>query len=197
MSSTGTSRKSLFCVRHGETAWSLTGQHTGMTNIPLTRNGRELAKRLRSHLGRHSFSLVLVSPLGRARETCQLAGLGDNAVVTPDLAEWDYGRYESLTPGEIRRLDPLWMIFRDGCPEGESPDQVCVRVDRVIDQALAVDGDVALFAHGHILRTLAARWIGLPVREGRRFQLGTGTLSVLGFYHEDRAVRVWNAPLDS
>ena len=142
-----------------------------------------------------SFALVLVSPLQRARETCALAGLGEKAVVDPDLAEWNYGSYEGLTSAQIHEENPGWMRFRDGCPGGETPAEVGARVDRVIERALAADGDVALFAHGHVLRTLAARWIGLPPEEGRRFLLDTGTLCILGFYRDVRAVRVWNAPL--
>jgi probable phosphoglycerate mutase len=185
----------LFCVRHGETAWSLSGQHTGLTDIPLTDNGRRQAKQLASGLDRERISLVLVSPLQRARETCALAGFGDGAVVTLDLVEWNYGQYEGLTTDEIQERAPGWQLFRDGCPGGETPDQVGARVDRVIERALAAKGDVALFAHGHVLRTLAARWIGLPPHEGQRFLLGTGTLCALGFYRDVRAVSVWNAEL--
>ncbi len=185
----------LFCVRHGETDWSLSGQHTGVTDIPLTENGRQLAKQLAAALSREDFALVLVSPLQRARETCALAGLGEKAVVDPDLAEWNYGTYEGITSAEIHEKNPGWMVFRDGCPGGETPEEVGARVDRVIERAMAAGGDVALFAHGHVLRTLAARWIGLPPEEGQRFLLGTGTLCILGFYRHVRALRVWNAPL--
>jgi probable phosphoglycerate mutase len=185
----------LFCVRHGETEWSLSGQHTGVTDIPLTENGRQVAKRLAAPLARQSFALVLVSPLQRARETCALAGLGEKAIVDPDLAEWNYGTYEGITSAEIHEKDPGWMVFRDGSPGGETPAEVGVRVDRVIARALSENGDVALFAHGHVLRTLAARWIELPPEEGQRFLLDTGTLGILGFYRDARAVRVWNAPL--
>ena len=191
----GANAMSLFCIRHGETEWSLSGQHTGVTDIPLTERGRELAKRLRAPLSRCRFSLVLVSPLKRALETCSLAGLADHAQVEPDLVEWDYGEYEGLTTEQIRANDPGWILFRDGCPGGEAPDEVGRRVDRIISRALEVDGDVALFAHGHVLRTLAARWIGLAPQEGMRFLLDTGTLSTLGFYRGTRAVRSWNAPL--
>ena len=185
----------LYCVRHGETEWSLSGQHTGVTDIPLTDNGRQLARRLSDVLSGRDFALVLVSPLQRARETCALAGLGEKAVVDPDLAEWNYGGYEGITAAEIHERNPGWMVFRDGCPDGETPAEVGVRVDRVIERALAVDGDVALFSHGHVLRALAARWIGLPPTEGQRFLLDTGTLCILGFYRDVRALRVWNAPL--
>ena len=173
----------VFCVRHGETEWSLSGQHTGVTDIPLTDNGRRArGATLRPTLSRQRFALVLVSPLKRARETCMLAGLGEQAIVDPDLAEWNYGSYEGITSARIHEQRPGWIVFRDGCPGGETPDEVGVRADRVIARALAADGDVALFAHGHILRTLAARWIGLPPGEGQRFLLDTGTLCILGFY---------------
>ena len=186
---------SVFAIRHGETAWSLSGQHTGTTDIPLTENGRRLALRLRPVLAKEKFDLVLVSPMQRARETCALAGLGDAAVVDPDLSEWNYGEYEGLTPRQIHESTPGWLIFRDGCPGGESPAQVGVRADRVIARARAVDGDVALFAHGHVLRALAARWIGSPAGAGQHFLLDTGTVCVLGYYRDVPAVRVWNGPL--
>ena len=148
-------------------------------------------------LARERFALVLVSPMQRAQETCQLAGLGDAAVVDPDLAEWNYGEYEGLTPEQIHRLAPGWLLFRDGCPGGEAPAQVGARADRVIARARAAGGDVALFAHGHVLRVLAARWIGLPPSAGQHFLLDTGTLCVLGYYQEIPAVRIWNGPLVS
>ena len=187
----------VFAIRHGETAWSLSGQHTGTTDIPLTDNGRRLAERMRPVLAKQTFALVLVSPLQRARETCELAGLGDAAVIEPDLVEWNYGEYEGLTPKQINEKAPGWLIFRDGCPGGETPEQVGARVDRVIARARAAEGDVALFAHGHVLRVLAARWLGLPPRGGQHFLLNTGTLSVLGYYHDIPAVRIWNGPLSA
>jgi probable phosphoglycerate mutase len=187
----------LFPIRHGETAWSLSGQHTGTTDIQLTDNGRRLALRLRPALAKEAFALFLVSPLQRARETCELAGFGDRAVVEPDLVEWNYGAYEGLTPKQIHGQAPGWLIFRDGCPGGETPDQVGARVDRVIARSRAVEGDVALFAHGHVLRVLAARWLGLPAGAGQHFLLDTGTLSVLGYYRDIPAVRIWNGPLVS
>ncbi|HSA80167.1 MAG TPA: histidine phosphatase family protein, partial [Geminicoccaceae bacterium] len=156
----------VFAIRHGETAWSLNGQHTGTTDIPLTDNGRRLAERLRPALAKEAFALVLVSPMQRARGTCELAGLGDGAVTDHDLVEWNYGEYEGLTPKQIRNVTPDWLIFRDGCPGGEAPEQVGARVDRVIARARAAEGDVALFAHGHVLRVLAARWLGLPAAAG-------------------------------
>ena len=185
----------VFAIRHGETAWSLSGQHTGTTDIPLTDNGRRLAERIRPVLAREKFALVLVSPLQRARETCERAGLGDKAVVDSDLVEWNYGKYEGLTPKQIHETAPGWLIFRDGCPGGEAPDQVGARADRAIARARSVEGDVALFAHGHVLRVLAARWIGLPAGAGQHFLLHTGTLNVLGYYRGIPAVKMWNAPL--
>ena len=184
-------------IRHGETAWSLSGQHTGVTDLPLTDNGRRLAARIRPVLAREKFALVLVSPMQRAGETCLLAGLGDAAVVDPDLAEWNYGEYEGLTPEQIHKVAPNWLLFRDGCPGGEAPAQVGLRADRVISRARAGGGDVALFAHGHVLRVRAARWIGLPPSAGQHFLLDTGTLCVLGYYQEIPAVRIWNTPLVS
>jgi broad specificity phosphatase PhoE len=187
----------VLAIRHGETAWSLSGQHTGVTDVPLTDNGRRLAEKLRPALAKETFALILVSPLRRAQETCTLAGLRDRAVVDPDLSEWNYGEYEGLTTRQIHDVRPSWMIFRDGCPGGETPEQVATRVDRVIDRARTSEGDVALFAHGHVLRVLAARWIGLPAQGGQDFLLDTGTLCVLSFYRNVPAVRTWNAPLDS
>ena len=185
----------VFAIRHGETVWSLSGQHTGTTDIPLTDNGRRLAEQMRPVLAKQTFALVLVSPMQRARETCALAGLGDAAVIDSDLAEWNYGEYEGLTPKQIHEIAPGWLIFRDGCPGGEAPEQVGARVDRVIARSRATTGDTALFAHGHLLRVFAARWIGLPASGGQHFLLNTGTLSVLGYYHEIPAVRIWNGPL--
>jgi broad specificity phosphatase PhoE len=184
----------VFAIRHGETAWSLSGQHTGTTDIPLTDNGRRLAERMRPALAKESFALVLCSPMQRARETCELAGLGDAAVIDSDLAEWNYGEYEGITTAQIQEKRPGWLIFRDGCPGGESPDQVAVRADRVIARARTAYGDVALFAHGHVLRVLGARWVGLPASAGQHLLLDTGTLCVLGYYRDVPAVRVWNGP---
>jgi broad specificity phosphatase PhoE len=185
----------VFAIRHGETAWSLSGQHTGTTDIPLTDNGRRLAERLRPVLDREVFARVVTSPLQRARETCALAGLGDRAVLDADLVEWNYGEYEGLTPRQIHEIAPGWLIFRDGCPGGETPDQVGARVDRVLARVRAVEGNVALFAHGHLLRVLVARWIGMPAGAGQHFLLDTGTMSLLGYYRHIPAVKVWNGPL--
>jgi probable phosphoglycerate mutase len=188
------STQQVYVVRHGETEWSLSGQHTGVTDIPLTENGRALARRLKPILAQQSFALVLTSPLGRARETCELAGLGACAAIEPDLKEWNYGEYEGITTHQIHAKAPGWMLFRDGCPGGESPAQVAARVDRVLARIRSVPGDVALFAHGHVFRVLVARWIGLPPNAGQHFLLDTATLNVLGYYHESPAVKIWNAP---
>ena len=185
----------VFAIRHGETKWSLSGQHTGTTDIALTDNGRRVAERMRPLLAAIAFRVVFCSPMRRARETCELAGLGGNAVIDPDLNEWNYGEYEGLTPEQIHEVAPHWLLFQDGCPGGESPDQVGARVDRVIARIRRTEGDIALFAHGHVLRVLAARWIGLPPSGGQHFLLNTGTLSVLGYYREIPAVRIWNGPL--
>jgi len=185
----------VFAIRHGETAWSLSGQHTRTTDIPLTDNGRRLAERIRPVAAREAFALVLCSPMQRARETCELAGLAHRAVIDADLVEWNYGEYEGLTPKQVRESAPGWLIFRDGCPSGEAPEQVGARVDRVVARARAAEGDVALFAHGHVLRVLAARWIGLSADSGQHFLLDTGTLCVLGYYRDIPAVKVWNGPL--
>ena len=186
---------SVFTIRHGETAWSLSGRHTGTTDLPLTDNGRRLAGRLRPRLVKPTFVLVLTSPLERARETCALAGLAGRAVIDPDLVEWNYGTFEGLTPAQIHESAPGWLVFRDGCPGGETPAEVGVRVDRVIARARAVEGDVALFSHGHLLRVLAARWLGLPVAAGEHFLLDPGTVSVLGDYRGIPALKQWNAPV--
>ncbi|MFQ6539690.1 MULTISPECIES: histidine phosphatase family protein [Aphanothece] len=182
-------------IRHGETAWSLSGQHTGRTDLPLTERGREVARGLAPVLAGREFHQVLCSPLQRARETCELAGLGAGAQIEPDLLEWDYGLYEGRTPAEVRTETPDWLVFRDGCPGGESPQAVSARVDRVIERVRAVDGPVALFAHGHVLRVLGARWIGLPTAGGAHFLLDTSTLTVLSWYRGVPAIRCWNAPL--
>jgi broad specificity phosphatase PhoE len=185
----------VYLARHGETEWSLSGQHTGITDIPLTENGRNLAKRLAPVLATERFALVLTSPLERARKTCELAGLGAHAEIDRDLMEWNYGEYEGLTPKQIDAQAPGWMLFRDGCPGGETPEQAGARVDRVIARARAVEGHVALFAHGHIFRVFAARWLGLPATAGCHFLLDTATLSILSYYRNLPAIRRWNAML--
>lgn len=185
----------VYLIRHGETEWSLSGQHTGITDIPLTGNGRKVAKLLEPVLARETFALVLTSPLERARETCKLAGFGERVQVDRDLMEWSYGEYEGLTPKQIHAQAPGWMLFRDGSPGGESPEQVGARVDRVIARVRAVQGHVALFAHGHIFRVFAARWLGLPAAAGSHFLLDTATLSILSYYRGVPAVKCWNAAL--
>lgn len=185
----------VYLLRHGETEWSLNGRHTGVTDVPLTENGRVAARLLRPILAEVTFLLVLTSPLQRARETCELAGLGQFATVEPDLIEWNYGEYEGLKTEQIRLTRPGWSVFRDGCPGGETPDQIGARADRVLNTIRATEGNVALFAHGHILRVLAARWINLSASCGENFLLDTGTLNVLGYYRESPAFKIWNAPL--
>jgi broad specificity phosphatase PhoE len=189
------SMQRVFLVRHGETEWSLSGQHTGITDIPLTENGRAVARLLAPVLAKVTFARVVASPLQRARETCELAGLGDRAEIDRDLQEWHYGDYEGLTPKEIHAKAPRWMLFRDGCPGGESAEDVGVRVDRVIERVRSVERHVVLFAHGHVFRVLAARWIGLPATAGAHFLLDTATLSVLGYYRDVPAIKRWNAPV--
>jgi probable phosphoglycerate mutase len=189
------STQRVFLIRHGETEWSLSGQHTGITDIPLTENGRILAKQLAPILEMVAFARVYASPLSRARETCSLAGLGERAEIDNDLAEWNYGDYEGLTPKEIHAKAPGWMLFRDGCPGGESPEDVERRVDSVIERVRALETNVALFAHGHVFRVFAARWIGLPPAAGCHFLLDTATLSVLSYYRGVPAINRWNAPI--
>lgn len=189
------SEQKIYLLRHGETEWSLNGRHTGVTDIPLTENGRRIARLLQPILSREEFAMVLTSPLQRARETCELAGLGSLATIDRDLMEWNYGEYEGLTTEQIRLANPNWSVFRDGCPGGESPLQVGVRADRIVSRVRAVDGNVALFSHGHILRVLAARWINLSASYGENFLLDTATLNVLGYYRESPAFKIWNAPL--
>jgi len=185
----------VYLIRHGETEWSLSGQHTGITDIPLTENGRRIAKLLAPALAKETFALVLTSPLERARRTCELAGLGERAEIDRDLMEWDYGEYEGLTPKEIHARAPGWMLFSDGCPGGETPERVSARIDRVITRTRAVQGQVALFAHGHVFRVFAARWLGLPAAAGGHFLLDTATLNILSYYHGIPALKRWNAPL--
>jgi probable phosphoglycerate mutase len=179
-------------VRHGETAWSLSGQHTSHTDIPLTDTGRRQAEALRAVLTTRSFAMVLTSPLQRAVETCRLAGCADVAVVCDDLVEWDYGDYEGRTTAEIRAERPGWSLWRDGAPGGETADEVGRRVDRVRERARAAAGDVLVFSHGHLLRVLAARWLDLAPADGRMFSLATATISELGWEREDPVVVRWN-----
>lgn len=185
----------VFLVRHGETPWSLTGQHTGVTDVPLTQSGRAAAGRLSDRLARERFLRVLSSPRRRAVETAELAGFAGRVEIDPDLAEWCYGDYEGLTTPQIRERVAGWTVFTHPCPNGETAAQVGDRADRVLDRARSAGGDVVLFSHGHMGRVLAARWLGLPANDGRRFVLGTATLCVLGYERETPAIEIWNAPL--
>jgi probable phosphoglycerate mutase len=182
----------IWLVRHGETAWSLSGAHTGLTDIPLTPNGETQALAIKERLKERPFALVLTSPLQRAKETCRLAGYGTEAQVEPDLVEWNYGDYEGLSTPQIRQTHPHWHLWDDGVPNGETVEQVGERAHRVIERAAHTRGDVALFAHGHLLRILAACWVGLPPAAGRLFSLSTATISVLGHERENRVISSWN-----
>ncbi len=179
-------------VRHGETEWARLGRHTGRTDIPLTADGQAQAALAGRRLSGRKFALVLTSPLSRAADTCRLAGFGDRCQLTDDLLEWDYGEYEGRRTVDIRVERPGWTLWDDGVPGGEAAEEVGARTDRVIERALAVDGDVLLFAHGHLLRVLGARWLGLEATSGRLFALSPATLSVLGFERETRVFQRWN-----
>jgi probable phosphoglycerate mutase len=182
----------IWLVRHGETEWSKSGQHTGRTDIPLTAEGEHQGKALGRHLAGHSFALVVTSPLRRARDTCRLAGLNGAAEVSDDLLEWDYGIYEGRTTAAVRVEQPGWTIWTSPVPKGETVEQVGERARRVVARVDAAAGDVALFAHAHFLRILGACWIGLPAIHGRHFTLGTAAVSVLGYERETRVIQVWN-----
>ena len=185
----------LWLIRHGETEWSLSGKHTSRTDISLTEHGRKRAEELRDYLNGTQFSAVFVSPMQRARETCAIAGFGDVAVVDEGLREWDYGIYEGKTTAEIRKEVPDWSVWKDEIVGGETAEHVGDRADGVIARALAAapaGGKVALFAHAHILRILAARWVGLAADGGRLLALGTGSVSVLGWERETRVIEAWN-----
>jgi len=179
-------------VRHGETEWSRSGKHTGRTDVPLAEQGEQDARAVGAALRGRQFALVLTSPLRRAVETCRLAGFGDAVVENPDLQEWDYGAYEGRTTPEIREEQPGWTVWRDGVPGGETVAEVGERADRVIAEARSVDGDVLLFAHGHLLRILAARWLGLEPVGGRLFALDPGSISAVGYERETAVIRLWN-----
>jgi len=186
----------LYFIRHGETAWSLTGQHTGRTDIPLTRLGEDGARALSPWLCEIPFSRVLTSPAARARRTCELAGLGPAAEVEPGLSEWDYGDYDGQRSVDIRKHRAGWNLFRDGCPNGETPAEVCARADRLLAGLQTVRGAVALFSHGQFGSVLAARWIGLPVLDGQHFALAPASLSILAHdphHPEVRVIELWNA----
>jgi broad specificity phosphatase PhoE len=186
----------LWLIRHGETEWSLSGAHTSRTDIPLTERGKERAAKIRDYLAQRKFSLVLTSPLKRARETCRIAGYADVAQIEENLREWDYGIFEGRTTADIRRDQPDWSIWDSPVPEGEPVEHVAARAQNVIDRALQAGGDVALFAHAHILRILAATWLGLEPRGGRLFALGTGSVSTLGYERETRVISTWNRSLE-
>jgi len=184
----------LYLARHGETAWSLTGQHTGLTDLPLTERGDRNARRLGERLKGLTFAKVFTSPLKRAATTCELAGFGEAAEVDPDLLEWDYGKYEGRKTADIHKERPDWFLFRDGCPGGESPEQVGARADRVVSRIQALRGDAIVFSSGHFLRVLAARWLGLEPGAGRYFLLSTASLSAVSYEHNlsQPAIRLWD-----
>jgi broad specificity phosphatase PhoE len=184
----------LLLARHGETEWSLNGRHTGTTDIPLTENGRRRARNLAPRLAGRSFALVLTSPMQRAVDTCKLAGLGEQAQVRDDLHEWDYGDYEGITTAEIQERNPVWTLWRDGCPNGETAADTGVRADRLIAEARAADGDVIFFGHGHMLRVVGARWVDLSPEDGGLLGLGTGALCTLGYEHDLPILVHWNEP---
>lgn len=184
--------KEIWLVRHGETAWSLSGAHTGSSDIELTERGRQQATAIGDALRGHQFELVLTSPLIRARETCRLAGFEQAALIDPNLVEWQYGDFEGRTTNEIREVYPGWSIWNDGVVNGESIDEVARRAEAVIQRSTTVEGDVVLFAHGHLLRILAARWLELPPRDGRLFALNTATISVLSYERDTRVIQRWN-----
>jgi broad specificity phosphatase PhoE len=185
----------MYVARHGETAWSLSGQHTGLTDLPLTPNGERNARRLGERLKGLTFARVFTSPLQRAARTCELAGFGAMAEIDPNLVEWNYGQYEGLRSAEILAERPDWQLFRDGCPGGESPAQVGERADRVVQRVRAVPGNVLLFSSGHFIRVLAARWLALgPGSAGKHFLVTTASLSALGYEHKlsQPVIRLWN-----
>jgi broad specificity phosphatase PhoE len=184
----------VYLARHGETEWTLSHRHTGLTDIPLTQRGERNARRLGERLKDHTFARVFTSPLQRAKRTCELAGFAAVAEVAPELVEWNYGDYEGKTTTDIRKGRPAWGLFRDGCPGGESVAQVGARADGVIARLRALDRDVLLFSSGHFLRVLAARWLGLEAGAGRLFYLSTATLSILGYEHthSEPALLLWN-----
>jgi broad specificity phosphatase PhoE len=185
----------VYLVRHGETEWSLSGQHTGRTDLPLTEEGERKARGLRGRLEGLKFDRVFTSPLQRAARTCELAGFGEAAKLDPDLLEWNYGDYEGRKSSEILAGRPGWLLFRDGCPNGEQPADVGARADRVIARLRASDDPAIVFSSGHILRVLAARWLGLAPSEGRLFVLGTTSVSTLGYEHDknEPVLSLWNS----
>jgi broad specificity phosphatase PhoE len=189
-------RLQIYLVRHGETTWSLSGQHTGRTDLPLTPDGEAMARKLTTVFENIAFDLVLTSPRVRARATCELAGLGPNAQIEPCLAEWDYGDYEGLRTHEIHAMHPDWDIWQNGCPRGEMPHEVGHRADQLMARLLQHHGKVALFSHGQFGRVLAARWIGLPVAQGQHFAIDPASVSILSFesaHPHRRVITLWNA----
>jgi broad specificity phosphatase PhoE len=183
----------LWLIRHGETEWSRSGAHTGRTDLPLTENGRARARTLGKLLKGRPFGLVLASPLQRAQETCRLAGYGEQMQIEPNLHEWDYGDYEGLSTAQIRERRPGWSLWADGVPNGETVEHVGERARAVIQRATAAEGDAALFAHGHILRILAACWLGLPPADGQLLALSTASISILGYERDTRVISLWNS----
>jgi probable phosphoglycerate mutase len=186
------SNPEIWLIRHGETEWSLSGAHTGRTDIPLTPAGERHAEEIGRYLAGRPFALVLTSPLQRARETCRLAGYGGVARMEPDLREWDYGAYEGRTSAQIQENVPGWTIWTSPVPQGETIQQVAARARRVIERASNAAGDVAFFGHGHLLRVLTACWLGLPPDAGRLFALGTASIGVLSYERETRVIARWN-----
>jgi probable phosphoglycerate mutase len=184
----------VYLARHGETGWSLSGQHTGLTDLPLTERGIKNARKLGERLHDLTFTKVFTSPLQRAAETCRLAGFAPQAETMQDLVEWNYGDYEGKRTAEIRAARPDWTLFHDGCPGGESPAEIGQRADRVISRLRAVDGNVLVFSSGHILRVLAARWLGFPTEGGKYLLLETASLSIIGYEHNltEPIIRLWN-----
>lgn len=186
----------LYLIRHGQTEWSLSGQHTGQTDLPLTSEGERQASNLATLLSGINFSEILISPLKRARRTFELSGVGNHSVIEPDLVEWNYGEYEGRTSDEIEKDQPFWNLFRDGAPGGESPGEIAERADRLISRLRALNGNIALFSHGHFFCALAMRWIGLPVVSATHLELSTSSVSILGYaaHHPDVSViSGWNA----
>jgi len=184
--------KKIYLIRHGETEWTLNGKHTGMTDIPLTKNGELQAKLIRRRLRGHTFQTILSSPLQRAARTCEIAGFLTKARLDPDLVEWNYGAFEGRTTAEIQEKMPHWNIFSNGAPGGESPTDMTARVNKVLTKIQSLHGDIALFSHGHFLRALSARWLQLPIQEGRLFALFPASVSILGFERNTHVLTLWN-----
>jgi len=186
-------KQKVVLIRHGETEWARQGRHTSFTDLPLTEKGQAEARQLKAVLKNWNFSRVFCSPLQRARQTCELAGLAEDASIEQDLSEWHYGCFEGLTTDQIQAHKPDWDVFEQGCPDGDAPDDVSDRVDRIIEKTRGIDGDVAVFSHGHLSRAFATGWIGLPIRNSHMFVLDTATLNVLGAYHDSPAIVTWNS----